>query len=329
MTGRPRLTVVICFLNERDEVRRTLESLRDTAGDSVEVLLVNDGSEPDYDYSHVAGTFGCRYVENPRRLGPAVCRSRGVDQTTTPMALLIDAHMRFQTDRWLERLVDAIASNPRTLYCVRSPALHPDGQPQARPDGLGASVRLVPRETGDPFARIESLLSAEWNVTRRTNGHTETVPCVLGGAYAFDRGFFQEIGGHLGLTMYGGEEPYISAKAWLAGGACQVLDDVAIAHVYRPTTVAPWSNPYGHGLYNKMVLLATVFPESRFEDYRAMLQVIPGQTDAVDVFRRNQPLLRRLRQHLRTRVFTRPFDFFERLNEDFRGGGDISDRVGP
>ena len=278
MRHRPVLTVVICFLNEREEVRHTLSSLRETSGDHVEVLLVNDGSDPDYDYRGVSREFGCRYVENPRRLGPAVCRSRGVDQAKTPMVLLLDAHMRFQTAGWSRTIAEAIESNPRALYCTRSPALHADGSAQSRPAGLGAWVRLEPRESDDDVTRVQSLLSTEWSVRRRGKGRLETVPCVLGGAYAFDRRFFQTIGGHLGQVMYGGEEPYISAKAWLAGGACHVLSDVAIAHVYRPANVAPWVNPIGYALYNKMVLLATVFPETRFESYRELFQVVPGQT---------------------------------------------------
>ena len=322
-----KLTVSICFLNEREELRRTVASLRDTASTNVDVLLVNDASTPDYDYRAIAREYECRYIENVTRLGPAACRSLSVDRAETPAVLLVDAHMRFHTEDWCQRVQDAVESNPRTLFAVRCPALDPDGCRRQVPSGLGAWVWLEPKVTDDAHASAWSVLSTEWNTTRRSEGPFETVPCLLGGAYAFDRAFFQEIGGHLGQVMYGGEEPYISTKAWLAGGACRVITDVEIGHIYRAASDAPFSLPAAFGIYNKMVLLATVFPEERFERYREYMRMVPGYAEAVEVFQTRQQLLRRLRRHLHEHVFTRPFEFFEALNSEFSAGGDISDRV--
>ena len=149
---------------------------------------------------------------------------------------------------------------------------------------------------------------------------------MLGGAYAFDRAFFQEIGGHLGQRGYGGEEPYISAKAWMAGGCCQTLAEVTIGHIYRTSDGPPFSIDARSVAYNKMVLLATVFPTERFERYRELMRAVPGYREGVELFQKNHELLKNLRRHLHEQVFQRPFEFFESLNSEFRSGADISDR---
>jgi glycosyltransferase involved in cell wall biosynthesis len=322
------LTVAICFLNEREEVRRTVESIRETAGSNVDVLLINDASKPDYDYAAVARNHGCRYIENTKRLGPAAARSLSIDRAETPAVLLLDAHMRFYDDDWWRVIEDAVSSNPRALYSVRCPTLHPNGELTGAPDGLGAWVHLeTDDKEDDETQRAWSLLSPAWNIRRRSTGPIETVPCVLGGAYAFDRAFFQEIGGHLGQREYGGEEPYISVKAWMAGGSCQTLADVTIGHIYRTSDGPPFSIHARSSAYNKMVLLAIVFPTERFEMYRELMRAVPGYREGVELFQENWALLRNLRRHLHERVFQRQFGFFESLNNEFRSGADISDRV--
>jgi glycosyltransferase involved in cell wall biosynthesis len=39
-----KLTVVMPFLNEGDEVEHTVQNIRQTAGDNVDILLINDAS---------------------------------------------------------------------------------------------------------------------------------------------------------------------------------------------------------------------------------------------------------------------------------------------
>ena len=154
------LTVAICFLNEREEVRRTVESIRETAGSNVDVLLINDASEPGYDYTAVAKDHGCRYIENTERIGPAAARSLAIDRAETPVVLLLDAHMRFYGDDWWRVIEDAVSSNPRSLYSMRCRTLHPSGERTGAPDGLGAWVHLeTDANERDQALRAWSLLS--------------------------------------------------------------------------------------------------------------------------------------------------------------------------
>ena len=52
-----RLTVVMPFLNEGEEVGRTVRSIRETAGDSVDILVLNDDSDDGYDYDRDQQVF--------------------------------------------------------------------------------------------------------------------------------------------------------------------------------------------------------------------------------------------------------------------------------
>lgn len=324
-----RLTAVICFLDEREEVERTVASLRETAGSNIEILLIDDGSQADYDYADVAMRYGCRYLVHAERVGPAVARSRGVEAAATDQVLLLDAHMRFYARDWWCRIEDALAADPRALYSVRCPPLLPTGERRPDPPGAGAWLRMAPA-ADEPNRAIRewALLRPVWRQPTASAPPIEAVPCVLGGAYAFDRRFFREIGGHLGLRMYGGEEPYLSVKAWLAGGSCKVLHEVSIGHIYRTRREVPFVNDGRLGVYNMLVLLATTFPPDRFEHYRELLQQMPAHAGGMAIFRRRQGWLLRLRRHLHERVFRRPFAFFDELNRTFRDGASIDDRVG-
>ena len=66
------LTVVIPFYNEGEEVKNTLESIRQTVGDEVEVILVDDCSDDGWDYIACARQYGAHYL-HPYRGG----RSQG------------------------------------------------------------------------------------------------------------------------------------------------------------------------------------------------------------------------------------------------------------
>lgn len=112
----------------------------------------------------------------------------------------------------------------------------PTGERAPQPSGLGAWVELQPDPaTSDGW----SLLSPRWNFDTRGARGSLAVPCVLGGAYACRRRTFIQLGGHLGLVGYGGEEPSLSIRSWLAGGSCQVLTDVEIGHIYRQPGADP------------------------------------------------------------------------------------------
>jgi glycosyltransferase involved in cell wall biosynthesis len=52
------LSVIIAFRNENIEVEYTISEIKRTVGDSVNIILVNDASEDNYDYASIAFKYG-------------------------------------------------------------------------------------------------------------------------------------------------------------------------------------------------------------------------------------------------------------------------------
>ncbi|MCL2652068.1 MAG: glycosyltransferase, partial [Candidatus Azobacteroides sp.] len=78
-----QLTVIIPFLNEGQEIRNTLQSIRETAGDQVDILLINDASYDNFDYKSFAKEYHATYYHNDTRMGVARSRDIGVEKITT------------------------------------------------------------------------------------------------------------------------------------------------------------------------------------------------------------------------------------------------------
>ncbi|MDR0938509.1 MAG: glycosyltransferase [Mediterranea sp.] len=53
-----KLTIIISFLNEGEEVERTVSGIRSTVRDTVDIILINDASDDGYHYEEVALKIG-------------------------------------------------------------------------------------------------------------------------------------------------------------------------------------------------------------------------------------------------------------------------------
>jgi glycosyltransferase involved in cell wall biosynthesis len=256
-TSNAKLTVVIPFLNERAQVAATVKSIRDTAGEDVEIVVINDASAADYDYETALAPYGVRYYVNPHRLGAALSKERGVKLAPTPYFILIDAHMRFFTQGWARILTDAIARNPRRLYCCRTIPITEPTRGCITPDPTHKACRgayLTFRE--------DSLLPGiQWleNVTDRVAGLADDEICaVLGACYAAEKGYWQEITGMRGLLHFGSEEACISLKAWLEGGGCGYIPQIEIGHFYK--TKQEFYVSDNAFVYNYLAIAEMLFP---------------------------------------------------------------------
>lgn len=287
----PELTVVITFKNEAEMLRDTLASLRATAGSGVDIHLINDASDDNYDYVALAQQFGCRYDEHTVSRGPAANRNQGADAATTPYVIFLDAHMRCYHNDWHLQVVNAIKFDPRALYCCVSRPLDIEAQPASGAEGHGAYLRL-------DDAPAERLLLAEWNTSPLTHTRYPMIPLPLGATYAFSVAFFQEIGGYVGLRQYGGEEAYAGMKAWLMGGRCRLISDVVIGHIYRSVELRPWQSAFSYYLYNKIVLAVTLFSEEQCQALMEKLSGLPDYRQAIATLRKEQGFVNNLRAYI-------------------------------
>ncbi len=314
--SEPTLTAVICFANEGDEVERTVRGIRETCGDAVDILLIDDASDDGRDYETIADHYGCRYLENEARIGPAHSRHKGLTWAKTENVIFLDAHMRFYAQNWHQVINDVIDDDPDTLYCTRSRPLKPGGDYSGAPIGLGASVKMDRSSFGE-------WLKADWNIREFEGQQTSLIPCVLGGCYAVRRDFILGFDGYRGLHRYGGEEPLISAKAWMTGGSCKLINGVEIGHIYRGGKPAPWSDPVRFSHFNKLTTAYILMDNEGFSEAVSLLRKEEGAEAALDVFKSRRTFVDKAKSGFKKNQ-KRPFQYFLDLNAAFLRQEDIT-----
>jgi glycosyltransferase involved in cell wall biosynthesis len=144
---KKNLTLIIPFLNEKDEVEKTLQSIREhSCKNEIEIILINDASDDGYNYELVSKKYHVNYIVNEKRLGVAASRDLGIALCQTPYFLLLDAHMRFYNNIWVHRIIMELDSDKRTLLCCQTKSLKKDNglliEKDNRIKSYGACVEL-------------------------------------------------------------------------------------------------------------------------------------------------------------------------------------------
>lgn len=250
-----KLTVIIPFLNEKNEVGLTVKGIRDTVGDSVDIIVINDQSYDQYNYRTDLRDYSVSYVYNKERLGVAKSRDLGVSLCKTPYFLLLDAHMRFYDGNWADIIIDKLKENDRCLLCCQTDFLKKDdyGNVSVRPEcprTFGARIK---------FDRKNLWPDIDWKYNESMAGEkTEPIPAVLGAGYAASTRYWEYLRGLNGLHYYGSDESYISLKVWMEGGRCILLKNVIIGHIYR--NASPFKRYNEEEIYNGLMIAYTLFP---------------------------------------------------------------------
>lgn len=246
------LTIIIPFLNEGEEVARTVENIRETLGTDRPIVLVNDASTDGFDYGSVARKYGARMVHHERRRGVAASRDEAIAGVETPYFLLLDGHMRFNRKGWDELLLRHMKTDERCIWCGRTRPLvrQEDGTVQWQTvETYGAYIRLA-----------DDAWKIAWNyVDPDPQSDVMEIPCVLGACYAASKAYWQRLGGLAGLDQYGLDEQYISLKAWMEGGSCKLIKTLEAGHFYRKTF--PYELVNSPVMYNQMLLTELLLPE--------------------------------------------------------------------
>lgn len=259
MENKSRITVIIPFLEEEDEIYHTVKNIRDTSADEVDILLVNDASSAGYDYRSVAGQFGATYVEHTERCGVAFSRDEAIGRCETEFFLLLDGHMRFTRKDWSQKLLRALQSDRRCIWCCQTKAFFKDEK--------GEIVRPERRTTYGAYIDFrKKQWAVHWNYEDPSPGCDITeVPLILGAAYACNKTYWQRLGGLEGLKIYGLDEQLISMKAWLEGGSCKLLKELVVEHLYRKSFPYVMDNYYL--IYNSLLLTELFLPEQLKEEF--------------------------------------------------------------
>lgn len=244
------------YLNEGSEPRKTIESIYDTApSDLFKIIAIDDDSK---DTRSLDGFDDVRSIRNQKRIGVDGCRQVGADMVDTPYLFIIDAHMRFNNDQWLERIIDCIEKEPETAWCTTCVGLGYGTMDMNQHKGkyYAADMLFVDKNARTDRPARE-VLEPKWS-PKKSDGRYE-VPCILGANYGFSKEWFDHIRGLRGLQMWGTSEPFLSMKTWMAGGKCKIATDIEIGHKFRSN--APYATGISHLVYNKIFLCKTILPE--------------------------------------------------------------------
>ncbi|MDE7378502.1 MAG: glycosyltransferase [Paraprevotella sp.] len=252
------LTVIITFLNEGIELERTVAGIRHTVGNAVDIIVINDCSFDGYPYGKHIIPFNVHYIVNRHRLGVAASRDLGIRLCQTPYFLLLDAHMRFYDNRWADRIIEELNIDERQLLCCQGRILYKEKETGKIKEEKGTSTTFG---AYFPFQKDSIWPDITWNYKEKCpSRHTESIPVVLGAAYATSKSYWQRIRGLEGLHNYGADEQYISLKVWLEGGRCTLLKDVVIGHIYRKQ--APYPILGRDSIYNLLFIAKLLFPQA-------------------------------------------------------------------
>lgn len=268
------LSVVIPTLDDND-IAQTVMSIHATAGNQVEIIVVNDGG-------FVPNVAGCKIVHNRQRCGSGPSRHIGAIYATGEWLLHTDSHMRFEKG-WYEAFCAAVhrpgvinmddwRGDGKTVFCGTMIALERDLSQHG--DYSGAKLNLVGPDPGD--ASKQQVFEENWS--KHENG--QDVGCLMGAVAFVSRDWYLTLAPHRHLRSWGKEEIMLSLKTWLSGGRIEMLSGVRVGHIFRgKKEKVPYEIPGQNLLYNKLFAMWSLLPFDLVERLLPMLEkTVPRQT---------------------------------------------------
>lgn len=318
-SSEKKLTCIIPFQNEGYEVERTVANIRGTAGNQVDIILINDFSNDTFDYSSVAFKFNCKYVETPKNYGVAGSRNYGVSMCETKYFVLLDAHMRFYEDNWHQKLVKALEENPDSLVSSNTMVFTYDNKTKTYNNEDGHKGK----DSFGTYGAIVNMSESGWEFTAKWTGgiHEDykesgesviPISCCLGAVYAMSKDYWVRLGGLNGLIKYGLDEPLISLKVWLSGGKVLLIKNWGVGHLYRGSS--PYNVPLKHIDQNQIYII-NLFSDTQedIQRYEENLRKRIGDDRfkiAKETFQKNLPEFTKFKEYFNTCVKKHDLNWF-------------------
>lgn len=266
------LSVVIPTLNDND-IAQTILSIQETAGNLVEIVVVNDGGI-------VPNVAGVKFVHNRNRIGSGPSRHIGAIYATGDWLLHTDSHMKFEKG-WYQAFEARVCGGYRpheftelikTVFCGTMIALERDLSQHG--EYSGATLNLSGPDPGD--ASKQQVFEENWK--KHENG--SEMSCTMGAIAFVSRDWYLSLSPHRHLRTWGKEEIALSLKTWLSGGRIEMLSGVKIGHIFRGKKESPpYEIPARDLLYNKLWCMWTMLPFDLVERLLPKVEkTVPRQT---------------------------------------------------
>lgn len=117
----PKISIVICTLNCKDDLKECLESIRnqDYPKDKVEVIIVDSYS--DDGTIELAKSFGAKVILTKKRgymEGKGMPKSMGCKSAKGSIIITIDSDNSFVEKDWLRKIADILTKDKEVSFCI-------------------------------------------------------------------------------------------------------------------------------------------------------------------------------------------------------------------
>jgi len=295
------------FLKEGKEPLNTIISMNRTADpSSFEILAICDGEENYEHENEIRKIPNVKYFKNEEQLGPHLSTANGVYEAEAPVVLMIDGHMRFSSDNWVEKIYNIATNSPKTVWCTKSYVLTNEQEPffldpykdireVSTHYSIGSKIHFFDEKNG--AMRGGGVFSLSWSSHSMTSSRDNIIDCVLGANYIGTTEWLKTIKSFDGLRGWGGCEQHISIKNWLLGGDCRGIPSVSIGHIFRKTP--PYYTPSKYNLYNNLYTVYTLLPDELdiTEKILKFMEEQPEFNNAMEIVEQNKNMISEHREH--------------------------------
>lgn len=310
-----KLSIIIPFKNEGSQLIKTIKSFRKYSNtDLFDIICINDVSDDYYDYDEILQFDNVKLINNTERVGCAGNRDYGTKISETEFVFFCDAHMRIFEDIFTP-LIKKLEFYKRTLICLQSKVIKIDnnGNTQINIEKaitLGVKVNLNTEDV--------NFGNYDWLIQNPNLIYPEDIqiPCVMGACYGISREYYLYLHGLNGLSQWGCDEQFLSAKVYREGGRVILLKNLEIAHFYAK--VKNYSNTDWMVLYNKILYCYLICGEREFEKYWDFLSNnnFINVNQAFIIFKTILPSIRQEKQYLNL-IFTKSYEYYKSINNGF------------
>lgn len=277
----PTLSIIITCCNESDYfLNRTIESIRKTAGNRPEIIIVDDASTVPVKHRE-------RVIRNDERMGVGRSRHKGATFASNQYLLFTDGHMIFD-DNWYDNFIERVkVANSTDVFCGTCLGLDENDTDLSTNKGSYYGARL---ELYDE--KENQILEGKWMPEQKE--YEYEISCLMGALYFFKKEFFLKIRGLSDIKMWGSDEPLLSLKTLLCGGRIFILKNVRAGHVFR--NAAPYVTNVNYLLYNKIRIAKTILPDDlgellidkipRNENFYNAMNMINSEAETIEEYKK-------------------------------------------
>ena len=254
-----KATFCIAVYNDTDTLRETIANIYETVDDSeIDIIVVDDAGN--IDNRELADFPEVKLLLNKERRGVGYSLHRAVEEAQTEVVFPMGCDIRF-TPGWFDRFYEVVKANPHSIICTVTAGLNEERRYIKGNENLyyGSQILFQVTEKNNykkPMPYRE-FIEAKWNSGTQVKGEVAEIGCVLGAFYGLSKRWYTRIMGFEGHRLWGGLEPLISLRSYIAGGNCLIDTKTITGHIFKTSSS---QKPIVDLIYNKLLIASTLLP---------------------------------------------------------------------